>query len=56
MAIWFIYLDVGGIPVPEAAGLETLLKAMQSRCPDDDTLHTETVRLFDDLYAAFTPS
>ncbi|MHB1333046.1 MAG: chromate resistance protein ChrB domain-containing protein [Sulfuriferula sp.] len=50
------YLDTGGIPVPEAAGLETLLKAMQSRCPDDDTLHAETVRLFDDLYAAFTPS
>lgn len=50
------YLDVGGIPVPEAAGLETLLKAMQARCPDDDTLHTETSRLFDDLYAAFTPS
>lgn len=50
------YLDVGGIPVAEAAGLETLLKAMQARCPDDDTLHTETSRLFDDLYAAFTPS
>lgn len=50
------YLDTGGIPVPEAAGLEPLLKAMQSRCPDDDTLHAETVRLFDDLYAAFTPS
>jgi hypothetical protein len=50
------YLDVGGVPVPEAAGLEILLKAMQTRCPDDDTLHSETARLFDDLYAAFTPS
>ncbi|MES2364500.1 MAG: chromate resistance protein ChrB domain-containing protein [Pseudomonadota bacterium] len=49
------YLDVGGIPVPEAAGLETLLKAIQTRCPDDDTLLTEISRLFDDLYAAFTP-
>lgn len=49
------YLDVGGIPVAEAAGLEIVLKAMQARCPDDDALLVEASRLFDDLYAAFTP-
>lgn len=49
------YLDVGGIPVAEAVGLEIVLKAMQTRCPDDDTLLAEASRLFDDLYAAFTP-
>ncbi|BBP05540.1 chromate resistance exported protein [Sulfuriferula plumbiphila] len=48
------YLDVGGIPVAEAAGLEIVLKAMQTRCPDDDALLVEASRLFDDLYAAFT--
>lgn len=50
------YLDVGGIPVAEAAGLEILLKAMQTRCPDDGALLAEASKLFDDLYAAFTPS
>lgn len=49
------YLDVGGIPVAEAAGLEVLLSAMQARCPDDDALLAEACKLFDDLYAAFTP-
>lgn len=49
------YLDVGGIPVAEATGLEIVLKAMQTRCPDDDALLAEASRLFDDLYAAFTP-
>lgn len=48
------YLDVGGIPVPEAAGLETLIRGMQQRYSDDDTLLFETEKIFDAYYQAFT--
>lgn len=48
------YLDVGGIPVPEAAGVELLLRVAQQRCADDDKLLLEALRIFDDLYAAFS--
>lgn len=46
------YLDVGGIPVPEAAGLETLLRGMRRRVTDDDALLAEANRVFDSLYLA----
>lgn len=45
------YLDVGGIPVPEAAGIETILRGMRQRTPNDDALLAEASLLFDDLYA-----
>ena len=32
------YIDVGGIPVDEAAGLETLVRGLQAQHPDDDAL------------------
>lgn len=47
------YLDVGGIPVPEAAGIETILRGMRQRTPNDDALLAEASLLFDDLYAGF---
>ncbi|MBI5463143.1 MAG: chromate resistance protein [Gammaproteobacteria bacterium] len=47
------YLDVGGLPVPEAAGLESLLRGMRARIDNDDTLLIETGHLFDDFYRAF---
>lgn len=47
------YLDVGGLPVPEAAGLERLLKGIRARTSNDDRLLHEASQLFDDLYLAF---
>ena len=48
------FLDVGGIPVAEATGLEMILKGTRERCVDDDMLLSDTSKLFDDLYAAYT--
>ena len=47
------YLDVGGIPVLEAAGLETLIRGMRQRWPSDDDLLIETNKIFDAYYQAF---
>jgi hypothetical protein len=47
------FLDVGGIPVAEAHGLEMILKGMQQRCADDDVLLGEASRIFDDLYLTY---
>ena len=48
------FLDVGGIPVPEAAGLETLIGGMRQRWIDDDELLAETEKIFDAFYQAFS--
>jgi hypothetical protein len=47
------YLDVGGIPVLEAAGLETLISGMRQRWVSDDDLLVETNKIFDAYYQAF---
>ena len=44
------FLDVGGIPVAEAIGLEMILKGMRERCKNDDALLKESAKIFDDLY------
>jgi len=46
-------LDVGGIPAPEAAGLETLIGGMRQRWLDDDELLAEMEKIFDAFYQAF---
>lgn len=48
------YLDVGGIPVLEAAGLETLCQGMRRRLADDDALLAEACKVFDSFYTAFS--
>lgn len=48
------YIDVGGIPVDEAAGVETLVRGLQSLHPKDDALLAAALPLFDTLYAALT--
>lgn len=48
------YLDVGGIPVPEAAGLEALIRGMHQRLSDDDALLSEAGKVFDSFYLAFS--
>ncbi|MCE9661670.1 MAG: chromate resistance protein [Burkholderiales bacterium] len=46
------YIDIGGIPVDEAAGLETLVRGLQAQHADDDALLAAACSLFDTLYAA----
>ncbi|MEO8157555.1 MAG: chromate resistance protein ChrB domain-containing protein [Betaproteobacteria bacterium] len=44
------YLDVGGVPIPEAAGLEVMLRGAQRILPDDSRLVDEAGKLFEYLY------
>lgn len=46
------YLDVGGIPVAEAAGLEAVLAGLREMHADDDALASAAAAVFDALYAA----
>jgi hypothetical protein len=46
-------LDVGGPPVPEAAGFEAMLSGARGRLPDDDALLAEVGHVLDSLYAHF---
>ncbi len=47
------YLDVGGLPAPEAAGLEALLAGMRGAITDDDALLAAAGQAFDFLYANY---
>lgn len=47
------FLDAGGIPVAEAAGLQMILKDTRERCANDDILLTESAKFFDDLYLSY---
>ncbi|HZV53774.1 MAG TPA: chromate resistance protein ChrB domain-containing protein [Rhodocyclaceae bacterium] len=47
------YLDVGGVAVPEAAGIEAVLTGLRAAAPDDDKLLAEAGRVFDGLYTAY---
>lgn len=46
------YIDVGGIPVDEAAGVETLVRGLQAQYGQDDALLAASLALFDTLYTA----
>ena len=48
------YLDVGGLPVSEAAGLEAMLAGARLNCKTDDALLRHAQNTFDCLYATFT--
>lgn len=43
-------LDVGGVPVAEAAGIEAVLAGARAAAPNDDKLLTEASRVLDNLY------
>jgi len=45
------YLDTGGMPVPEAAGLEAVLAGLREVHADDDALTLAAEQVFDALYA-----
>lgn len=50
------YLDVGGVPVPEAAGFTAILTGARAQAPDDDVLLQSMSTVLDSLYAAFGES
>jgi hypothetical protein len=47
------FLDVGGIPVADAKGLETMLKGARENARSDDVLLADAMRTFDLLYSAY---
>lgn len=47
------FLDIGGIPAPDATGLETMLKGAKEKARDDDMLLAEAIRTFDLLYSGY---
>jgi hypothetical protein len=48
------YLDVGGLPVPEAAGIEAVLAGLRAACPDDDALLAAASPVLDALHRRFS--
>lgn len=50
------YLDAGGIPAPEAAGLESVLAGLRELHADDTPLMAAAAAVFDALYAAPQPA
>lgn len=47
------FLDIGGIPVADAKGLETLLRGIKEKARDDDALLAEAMRILDHFYSAY---
>src|SRR5205085_9264395 len=50
------FLDVGGIPVADARGLETVLRGIKEKARNDDALLSEAMRIFDHFYKAYSKS
>jgi hypothetical protein len=48
------FLDVGGIPVEEAKGLELVLKGARDSAHADDELALSAARVFDHVYVAYS--
>jgi hypothetical protein len=48
------FLDIGGIPMADAKGLETLLRGIKEKTRDDDALFAEASRIWDLFYSAYT--
>jgi hypothetical protein len=46
-------LDVGGVPVPEAAGFEAMLTGVRASCADDDQVLAAMTPVLDAFYTAF---
>lgn len=47
------FLDIGGIPVADAKGLETLLRGAKEKAKGDDALLAEAMHIFDLFYSAY---
>ena len=50
------YLDAGGVPVPEAVGIEAILRGARQLIENDDSLVNEAGKLFQFLYVHYTES
>jgi len=48
------FLDVGGVPVADAKGLETLLRGAKEKTRTDDARLAESMRIFDLFYSAYS--
>ena len=48
------FLDVGGIPVTDAKGLETVLRGIKARSLGDDETALESAKIFDHFYSAYS--
>lgn len=48
------FLDVGGVPVPDAAGVERVLSGARRRCRNDNELLAAARDIFDSLYAGYS--
>ncbi|MGH8700323.1 MAG: chromate resistance protein ChrB domain-containing protein [Burkholderiales bacterium] len=47
------FLDVGGVPIADAKGLETMLIGIKEKARDDDALLSEAMRILDLFYSAY---
>ncbi|MGH8642533.1 MAG: chromate resistance protein ChrB domain-containing protein [Burkholderiales bacterium] len=47
------FLDIGGIPVADARGLETMLRGIKGTARGDDQLAREASKVFDHFYSAY---
>jgi hypothetical protein len=47
-------LDIGGVPVPEAAGFEAILTGVRASCANDDQVLAAMMPVLDALYTAFS--
>ena len=47
------FLDIGGIPVADAKGLETILRGIQGKARSDDEMVLEAIKVFDLFYSAY---
>lgn len=50
------YLDVGGVPVPEAAGFAAIMAGARTQAADDDALLHAMTTVLDSLYAGYGES
>ena len=54
LAALVYYLDIGGLSVAEAAGLEALLAGLRVACPDDNALFAAASPVLDALQLRFS--
>jgi len=47
------FLDIGGIPVDDAKGLETILRGARDKARSDNDLVVAAARIFDHVYSAY---
>jgi hypothetical protein len=47
------FLDIGGIPVADARGLETILRGIKAKTRSDDQRLVEASKVFDLFYSAY---